>query len=324
MPNEIETFEPAICGSFIPNLTPDPFLRIQPRLITRQILQTKSRMSSYKQINFLPFMPSGSVYIKPDGVASKSAIKILQAGNKSPSVPSRRSDHSSPTQQRSNPSKQIQSLAMLACGRNMQSFPSSRPPHSQPRMKRKSRLVLKDDGFLRSQPPEFFLRPDEIAWPLHSYLEDTYIPPASVDTPIGASKIEPGELSRLSQTDASDGPPTWDHPIERAVTRIRKEASLSLPLIAAELSGLAAADARVASRVPRPLTLDRSLGASRGLSSVASTLIRRRSTPDADPPVSAIEPRSLSPCGLPGLDVPWPVNALALLLDALTLGSGFS
>jgi hypothetical protein len=324
IPNKIESFEPTIRRSFIPNLTPDPFLRIKPRLITRQILQTKSHMSSYKQINFIPLMPSGPVHIKPNGIASESAIKILQTGNKSLSISSMPSDHPSPTQQRSYPSKQIQSLAMLARGRNAQPLPSSRPPHSQPRMKRKSRFVLKDDCFLRSQSPEFFLRSDESAWPLHSCLEDTYIPPASVDTPIDASKTEPGELSRLSQTDASDGPLRWDHPIGLAVTRIPKETSLNPPLIGAELLGLIAADAQAASRVPRPLTLDRSLGASRGLSSVASTLTRRRSTPDADPPVSAIEPRSLSPCGLPGLAVPWPVNAPCLLLDALTLRLGFS
>ena len=249
---------------------------------------------------------------------------MLQTSNKSFSVSSGPSDHPSPTQQRGYPSKQVQSLAMSARGRNAQPFPSSRPPHSQPRMKRKPRFILKDDCFLRSQLPEFFLRPDEIAWPLHSYPEDTYIPPASVDTPIDASKTELGELLRLSQTDASGGPPRWDHPIELAVTRIPKEASLNPPLIAAELLRLTAADAQAASGVPRPLTLDRSLGASRGLSSVASTLKRRQSTPDADPPVSAIEPRSLSPCGLPGLAVPWPVNALCLLLDALTLRLGFS
>jgi hypothetical protein len=304
IPNKIESFEPTIRRSFIPNLTPDPFLRIQPRLITRQVPQSKSHMSSYKQFYFLTLMPSGSVHIKPDGIASESTIKILQTGDKSLSISSRPSDHPSPTQQRSYPSKQIQSLAMLARGRNAQPPPSSRPPHSQPRMKRKSRFILKNYRFLRSQPPKFFLRPGEIAWPLHSSLEDTYIPPASVDTPIGASKTELGELSKLSQTDASDEPPKWDHPIELAVTRIPKEASLNPPLIAAELLGLTAADAQAASRVPRPLTLDRSLGASKGLSSVASTLTRRRSTPDAGPPVSAIEPRSLSPYGLPGLDVP--------------------
>jgi hypothetical protein len=324
IPNKIETFEPTIRRGFIANLTPDPLLRIQPGLITRQVLQTKLHMSSYKQINFLSLMPSGSVHIKPDSIPSESAIKIPQTGNKSLSISSRPSNHPSPTQQRSHPSKQIRSLAMLTRGRNAQALSSPRPPHTQPRMKRKARLVLKDNRFLRSQPPEFFLRPDEIAWPLHSSLEDTYIPPASVDTPIGASKTELDEPSRLSQTDASDGPPTWDHPIELAVTQIPKEASPNLSPIAAELLGLSGPDAQAASRVPRPLALDRSLGASRDLSSDASTLARRRSTPDADPPVSAIEPKSLSPCGLPGLDVPWPVNALCLLLDALTLRLGFS
>jgi hypothetical protein len=324
IPNKIEIFKPTIRRGFIPNLTPDPFLGIQPRLITRQVPQTKSHMSSYKQINFLPLMPSGSIPIKPDGIPSKSAIKILQTDDKSFSISPRPPDHPSTTQQRGYPSKQIQSLTMLARGRNAQPPPSSRPPYAQPRMKRKSRFILKNDRFLRSQPPEFFLRPDEIAWPLHSSPEDTYIPPASVDTPIGASKTEPGELSRLFQTDASDGPPRWDHPIELAVTQIPKEASLNLPLIAAELLGLTAVDTQAASRVPRPLTLDRSAGASRGLNSDASTLTRRRSSPDADSPVSAIEPRSLFPCGLPGLAVPWPVNALCLLPDALTLKSGFS
>jgi hypothetical protein len=324
VPKAIESFKPTIRRGFIPNLTPDPFLWIQPRLITRQVPQTKSHMSSYKQINFLPLMPSGSIHIKLDGIPSEAAVKILQTSDKSPSISSRSSDHPSPTQQGSHPSKQIQSLAMLARGRNAQPLPASRPPYSQTRMKGKSRFILKNDCFLRSQPPEFFLRLDEIAWHLRSFLEDTYILPASVDTPIGASKTEPGELSRLFQTDASDEPPRWDHPSELAVTQIPKEASLNLPLIAAERLGLTAVDAQAASRVPRPVTLDRSPGASRGSSSVASTLTPRRSNPAADPPVSAIEPRSLFPCGLPGLAVPWPVNALCLLLDALTLRSDFS
>jgi len=323
-PNKIQSFKPTIRRGFIANLTPDPLLGIQPRLITRPVPQTKSHMSADKQINFLSLRPSGSVHIKPDGIPSKSAIKILQTDDKSFSISPRPSDHPSTTQQRGSPSKQIQPLAMLARGRNAQPPPSSRPPHAQPRMKRKSRFILKNDRFPRSQPSEFFLRLDEIAWPLPSFLVDTYIPPASVDTPIGASKTELGELSRLFQTDASNGLPKWDHPIAPAVTPIPKETSPNLPLIAAERLGLTAVDAQAASRVPRPLTLDRSPGASRGLNSVASTLTHRRSNPDADPPLSAIEPLSLFPCGLPGLAVPWPVNALGLLLDALTLKLSFS
>jgi hypothetical protein len=56
-------------------------------------------MSSYKQFYFLTLMPSGSVHIKPDGIASESTIKILQTGDKSLSISSRPSDHPSPTQQ---------------------------------------------------------------------------------------------------------------------------------------------------------------------------------------------------------------------------------
>ena len=136
IPNQIKSFEPTIRRSFVPNLTPDPFLRIQPRLITRQVSQTKSHMSSYKQINFIPLMPSGSVHIKPDGIASKSVIKTFQTANKSLLISSGPADHPSPTQQRSYPSKQIQSLPMLARGRNAQPLSSYRPPHSKPRMKR--------------------------------------------------------------------------------------------------------------------------------------------------------------------------------------------
>lgn len=320
----IKSFEPTIRRRFVPNLTPDPFLRVQTRLITWQISQTKSHMGPYKQVNFVALMPSGSVHIKPDGTPSKSAIKILQTGNESLSIPLRPPDHPSSTQQWGNPSKQIQPLTMLAGGRNAQTLSSFRPPDPQPRMKRKSRLVLKNDRLLRSQPPEFFLRPDGIAWPLHSSLEDTYIRPPSVDTPIDASTTGFGEPSTLSQTVASNGPPRWDHPIELAATRIPRGVCLNLPLIAAELGGLAAVDALVASRAPRPLPLDHSLDASRGLSFGASTLTRRRPTPDADPPVSAIEPQSLSPYWLPGLAVPCPVDAPCLLLGALTLRSGFS
>ena len=324
IPNKIESFKPTIRRGFVPNLTPDPFLGIQTRLITRQVSQAKSRMSPYKQIYFLPLMPSGSVHIKPDGIPSKSAVKILQTSKKPLSISPRPSDYPSPTQQRGYPPKQIQSLAMLARGRNAQPPPSSCPPQAQSGMKRKSRFILKNDRFLRCQPPEFFLRLHEIAWPLRSFLEDTYIPLASGDTPIGASKTEPGELSRLFQTDASDEPLRWDHPSGLAVSRIPKEAFLDLPLIAAELLRSSAVGAPAASRMPRPLILDRSPGASRGLSSAASTLIRRRSNPDADPPGSAIEPRSLFPYGLPGFPVPRPVDALGLLLGELTLRSDFS
>jgi hypothetical protein len=169
VPNKIETFEPAIRRSLIPHLMPDPLLGIEPGLIRGQIPETKARMGSYKAINLLPLMPSGSVYIEPDRKASQLATQMLQASKKPFSVSVGPSDHSPSAQQRSNPSKQIQPFAMLARGRNPQPSSPLCPSYPQTRVQGKTRFVLKNDGFLRAQFPEFFLRPDESAWPLHSW-----------------------------------------------------------------------------------------------------------------------------------------------------------
>ena len=168
VPNMIETLKPTVRRGFIPHLTPDPLLGVEPGLIRRQEPETKAPMCSYKKINLLPLMPSGSVYIQPDRRAAQLATKMLQASNKSFSVSVRPSDHTPSARKRSNPSKQIQPLAMLARRRNTQPSSPSCPSYPQTRVQRKSRFVLKDDGFLRAQTSEFFLTPDESAWPLRS------------------------------------------------------------------------------------------------------------------------------------------------------------
>jgi hypothetical protein len=324
VPNKIETFEPTIRRSLIPHLTPDPFLGIEPGLVRRQVPEAKAPVCSYKEVNILPFMPSGPVYIQPDRIAAQRAAKMLQAGNKPFSVSVRPPDRSPSTRKRGNPSKQIQPLAMLARRRNTQPLPPLCPSYPQTGMQRKPRFVFKDDDLLGTQSPEFFLRPYESAWPLRSWPEDMYNLPASVYTLTGASRTEPDEPSRLSQTDASDGPRGWGHPIGPAVARMPKETSPGLlPAAFAPLAS-SVVDALVASRVPVLLPLDRSPGASRDSSSDALSPTRRRSIPDAGPRVPARAPRSLSPCGLPGFAVPWPVNALGSLPDVLPLRLDFS
>ena len=324
VPNKVETFEPAIHRSLIAYLMPDALLRIEPRLIRGQKLETKAGMGVYKEINLFPLMPSGPVYIEPDGKASQAATKMLQARKKSFPVSTRRSDHSPSAQKRSHPSKEIQPLAVLTGRRNPQPCSFLCPSYAQTRVQRKSRFVLKNDGFLRAQFPEFFLTPDETAWPLHSWPGDTYSLPASVDTLTGASRTEPDEPSGLSQTDASDGPRGWDHPIGPDGARMPREISPGpLPTAFAPLASSAAA-APAVSRVPGPLSLDRLPGASRDSSSDALSRARRLSIPDAGPPVPARVPRFLFPCELPGVAVPWPVNALGSLLDVLPLRLGFS
>ena len=324
VPNKIETFEPAIRRSFISYLMPDPLLGVKARLIRGQVLEAKARVCSYKAINLLPFMPSGSVHVEPDRKASQLATQMLQASKKPFSISVGPSDHSPSAQQRSDPSKQIQPFAMLARRRNPQPFSPLCPSYPQTRVEGKPRFVLKNDGFLRAQFPEFFLTPDESAWPLRSWPGDTYSLPASVDTLTGASRTEPDELSGLFQTDASDGPRGWDRPIGRAGVRMPQETSPGLLLTVFAPSASSAAAAPAVSRVPGPLPLDRLPGASRDSSSDALSPTRRLSIPDAGPPVPARAPRSLFPCGLPGFAVPWPVNALGSLLDVLPLRLDFS
>jgi hypothetical protein len=284
IPNKREIFRATIRCGLTANLTRDPFLGIQLRLITRQVPWVKSQMSSYKPIYFLARMPSGAVHIGPDGISAKTAIKILQTDAKSLAVSPKSSDHSLPTRQRNHASEQIQPLPMEARGRNLQPPSSFRSSHSQSRMQHKSCFVLKHDRFLRSQPPQFILRPAGVAQPAFSSREDTYIPPVSCDTLTDASNIEAGELSRLFQTDVSDAPLKWAHPTEFKATRIPQKTSANLSLIAPGLGWSAGGGRPAFLRPPKTLPLFRSPGASGGLSSGASTLICRRSIPDRTRP----------------------------------------
>lgn len=126
--------------------------------------------------------------IHPEGMGVDSAIKMLQTRHKSLSIASRPSNHALATQQGSHPSKQIQSLTVLARGWNRQPRPSFRPVHPS-RLQRRS--------FPSESTPGVFFRLGEIAWPLLPWLEDRCTRPLSAGTPIGASKTALGELSTL-------------------------------------------------------------------------------------------------------------------------------
>ena len=206
-PNIIQTFEPPIRGGLIAHLSPYPFLEIQAGLITWQILQPQPNMGLNKDVDFLTTMPSGSIDIQPNRVTFELPIQSSQTTDKPLSVPLRTSYQPLPTQQRSYPAKDIQSGTMLTGGWDIKPFAPFGPPYPQTRMQSETRLILKDDGLLRPQILKFFLRPSEIAWPPWCALEDRNNPPASVDTPIDASKTALDELSTLSQNGVSDERP---------------------------------------------------------------------------------------------------------------------
>jgi hypothetical protein len=130
-PDHIEVFKPAIGCGFIPQLSPDPLLGIEPRLVRRKVGQANSCVGPQETPNFFPLMPSSAVYKQPDLVTLESTVELTEASKESFSVSLRAPQHSHLSQQRCNPAKYIQSLSMLAGGQDPQ--PLADFPHPLPR-----------------------------------------------------------------------------------------------------------------------------------------------------------------------------------------------
>ena len=324
LPDDIQTLEPLIRRSLIPDLPPKPLLEVQPRLITWQIFQVQPCVSLNKKFYLFSSVPSSPIDIKPDRVALESTIEISHTANEPLSISLRPPYHTISTKQRGDPSEDIQPLTVLACGRDPKSLPSLRPPDSKARMQGESRLILKDDRFLGAQNPEFFLEPSETAWPLRSLLADKYIRLVSADIQAGASSSEPDEPSTLFQTGVSSEPPEWDRPTGHDLSQTPKETSPDAPPISDVIPVLNVQDVPTSLPAQGPSTPGRLLCASKDSSFDASLPRPRQSIPVADPPISAEEPLSLFHDGLQGFAEPWLVDALGLLRDVLTLSLGFS
>lgn len=198
----------------------------------------QSCMSLDKKLNLFSFMPPSSINVNPNRMPIKSFIKMPQTTKKPFSVSLRPSHQSLPSQQRNHPSEEIKPLTMLTRCRNPKLLPCFNPSYPKARMKRKSRLILKDNGLLRTQGLKLFLTSAETAWPLHSLLEDMNNPLASADSPTVASKIGPGEPLALFENTASDKPPRWGRPNELDLTQTPKAASRDVLPIPATLRGL--------------------------------------------------------------------------------------
>jgi hypothetical protein len=317
-PDHIKTFEPAIGGGFISHLSPNPLLSIEPRLIRREVGQANACVGPQEVPDPFSFMPSGAIYIQPDRVSWKSTINLAQTGEESFSVPLRTPQQSHPPQQRGNPSKNVQPFVMLAGSQDPQPVADFSPPSTKTRMQGKTGLILKDNGLLSSQRPEFFLTCGETSWHPRYATEDTYTPLASSGIPTDASTTEPGVPSGVFQIDSLSGPLRSDHPSGLDLSQIPQATSLNALPTDDELAGSAELVAQVFLPALGILDLVHSPCASTSSSSDVSNPALRLSIPDADPPVSAEEPQSLFPQRLPGFPELLPTKRLGLLRDELT------
>lgn len=323
-PNHIQGFKPAIGRGFIAHLSPHSLLGIQHRLVRREVLQVNPFVCPYETANFFPFVPVGAIYIQPDRIPPKPAIQLAEASEEAFSVPLGTSQHSHPPQQRSNPTKNVQPLVMLAGRWNPQPSADFTPPSTQTRMQRKTGFIFKDNGLLSPQSPEFFLTCDEIFEHLRCVPEDTNTRLASSDIPTDASMTEPGVFSNVFQIDFSDGPLRSAHPTGLGSDQIPPATFLNVLPTCDELVGSTEPVAQVslwASGIP---DLVHSPCASTDLSSDGSNQALRIPIPDVDPPMSTEEPLSLFQPGLPEFPELLATNRLDSLWDAPILNWGFA
>jgi hypothetical protein len=164
-------------------------------------------------------MPTCSVNIQPDSVATKLAIKVSQHFEEALSVAAFCLNHPGSAKKRSYPAGNIQAPLMLAGCRDFQPLSDERPATAKPRVQRESAFILKNNGFFRSQRFEFFLGPWRTSSRQLLLPEDTRDWPALTDTQVDASSIGPGGPSALSRTDAVNGLPGWGRPTEHDLNR---------------------------------------------------------------------------------------------------------
>ena len=324
IPCGLQGLEPAICRGLVAYLSPDAFLHVQPWLVAREVSELELSMGAEKCLYLRALMPSGSIHIQVDCVATKPATDKSQTVQESFSIPAGCPHQPGASEKRSHPPEDVQPLAMLAGCRDSQPLAPLRPSHRQARMQAEACFIFKDDSLPRPQSSQFFLAPSEISSRPRHALGCMNSLPASVDIPVDASNSALAALSALSHTDAEDAVPQSDHPIVPGLAQTHRALSLSPPPAAVEFSRSAALDAPDGSWASTPQAPVRLRCASTDLSSDASDPRPRQPIPDADPLLSATTPRSLCLCALREPPEQRLQDALDLPPDALALSLDFS
>jgi hypothetical protein len=172
-------------------------------------------------------MPTSLIHIQPDGIALQTPGKMSQSLNKSLTITPFGLNRPLPTQQRSYPSRKVQTFPMLAGSGHPQPLANPSPTTTQARMEGKTCLVLKDHCLLRTQGLKFFLKPSETAWSHPRELEDRHSRLASTGTQVGASSAELVSPLALGQTAVLGAPPRWVRPNAHGLNRTLPDSSLS-------------------------------------------------------------------------------------------------
>jgi len=160
--DQVNSWVIAIRGDCIPNMTPDTFLDIQFRMISRKVLHLDFRMPGKEIAHFSSLVPRRPIYIKINLPAFDAGAQVLQKCQEALSIAFGPTEQTVPTVKWLHPPKEIESLVMLARSRHNRLRPSWRPDTTELRMKREAAFVRKNQQckFAELQDSvEFFLSP---------------------------------------------------------------------------------------------------------------------------------------------------------------------
>ena len=269
-------------------------------------------------------MPSCLVYIQPYCIPSKLTINIFKTIQESFSITIWCSNHTDTTQERSNPTKNVESLMMLTICGDTQPYSLFSPASPQPWMQSEPSFILKNKSLFRLKILKFFLMPSETLWhPLSELVDKNNWHFSNCSLTDEANTVPDAPLS-LCQNASPDELPMLDHPIELDLYQNPVGTFLYAVPVLLLLPGLIEKDDQSWISFLMPLILLRLLCASTDSNFDASVLKLLLSIPDADPPISAIEPLSLCLYRLQEFSEQTPKDALGLLRDALRLNLDFS
>lgn len=324
LPGDVQGLKPSVRSGLVAYLSPDAFLHIETGLVAGQVLDSESSMSAQKLLDLHAHMPAGSVHVEPDRIAPEPLAHLLQAIEKSRSIPTRGSHQPRSPQQGCDPPEYVQPMAMLAGGRDSKSLAPFPPSPTETWMQAEARFVLKYYGLSRPQFPKFFLTSSETSSLPSLGLEYTNNWHASAGIRADASNSGPAVPAALCHTGAPDAEPGSVRPIGLGSTRTQMATSPGLPRVSFESLRSAVRVGLAGLSASKPQGLLRLLCASTDSGSDASGLRPRPPIPAADPPISAKAPQSSSRWALPGLSGQRPQDVLGLPLDALTPSLDFS
>jgi len=188
-PDRVEGREPPVGGRLVPNAAPDPLLRVQGRLVPREIVEPQARVGLEERRDIGPLMPPGAIDVQPDRVPAEPRVQMAERLEKARPIAPRHRDHPAPAEQGGHPAAEVEPGVVLAGRGDPEALAALGPPAAKPGMEGEARLIREDDGLRGAERLEFFLAGAGTPAPRHPAPGGSCSWPASADSPTGGARV---------------------------------------------------------------------------------------------------------------------------------------